>query len=286
MQKNEVELCEILIRLLEAEAGSKRERVSYPEKDGSGPPVELRLRVGDRDYAVEHTLIEPFPAAIQTSKEFAELTDEIVASLDGTLPVPGTYRLLFPVNPTAGRHRRTHAALRDAIIQWVLSAARELHDEAPDRLGRDRMPFGYESSRSAEIEGLALTLRRRFHWQDSGQHDGALFLNRVVGEDIEELRRVRLKTALDKKLGKLMACATEGDATILILEFSDIALTNHVVIAQALEVLLAEREDGPDHVIIADTTLPGAWYFFRPVIDGAFAIDMDFIEVERCSIVA
>lgn len=286
MQKNEAELCEMLVRLLEGEAGATREGVTYPERDGSGPPVELRLTLGNCRYAIEHTIIEPFPEAIRIGKEFAELTNDIVIALDGTLPAPGTYRLHFPLHPTAGRHRRTHSALREVIIRWVRSAAQELHEEAPERLGRNRMPFGYEGSRSTEIDGLPLTLQRRFHWQDSGRHDGALFVYRVVGENIEELRRARLKTALDTKLGKLAACAAEGDATVLILEYSDIALTDHVAVAEALEALLAERGDTPDHIVIADTTLPNAWHFFRPVIGGVFSIEMDWIDVKRSAIPA
>ena len=72
----------------------------------------------------------------------------------------------------------------------------------------------------------------------------------------------------------------EGDTTFLILEWSDISLSNQIVIAEALETALADRDDCPDHIVLADTTTD-QWHFFRPVIDGQFSIDMEYIDIER-----
>ncbi|PTD27458.1 hypothetical protein CV103_01600 [Sphingomonas fennica] len=118
------------------------------------------------------------------------------------------------------------------------------------------------------------------HWQDSGRHDGALFLSRAVGENIEDLRLVRMRTALSKKLPKLNECAADGDTTFLILEWHDIALSNQVVIAEALQAALADRVDWPDYVFLADTS-SDQWHFFQPLIDGEFSIDMEYIEIGR-----
>jgi hypothetical protein len=279
---NEEELCEALIRSLEAELGGVRSDISHPELDGSGPPVEIRLKIGGRAIAIEHTLVEPFPGAIQTGKEFVELTAAIEAELSGRMPKPGTYVLLFPIHPTAGRHRRTHASLRGKIVEWVLAAAGELHAECPERRDRDARPHGFDGRRSVEIEGIPLTLSLRVHWSESGRHDGALFLARTAGEDIEEQRLARMRTALAKKLPKLRQCRELGDTTFLILEWLDIALSNQVFIATALEAALSERDDWPDHVILADTATD-QWHFFQPVIDGVFDIDMEYIEIDRPS---
>ncbi len=137
---NEEALCEALIRLLEHEFKVTRSDVTYPEKDGSGPPVEMRLRLGDRRIAIEHTLVEPFPLAIQTGKEFGKLTAEIEANLNGNMPEPGTYVLLFPVHPTLGKHRRTHAELRQRLLAWIVEAGKQLHDECPERKDRHHCP--------------------------------------------------------------------------------------------------------------------------------------------------
>lgn len=277
---NEESLCEALIRFLEAETGERRTEVTYPEKDGSGPTVEMRLRLADRRIAIEHTLVEPFPKAIESGKEFGELTDTIVAELHGNMPAPGTYVLTFPVHPTLGKHRRTHSRLREKISEWVVQAGAELHGECPERKGQDWCPHGYNGTRTTVIEGITLNLALRVHWSEDGRHDGALFLARAVGVDVEDLRLVRMKIALDKKLPKLRDCALMGDTTFLILEWSDIALSNHIVIAEALDAALAGRDDCPDHVFLADTATE-KWHFFRPVIEGQFSIDMNYIDVDK-----
>lgn len=275
---NESALCEALIRVLEAELDLQRSDVTYPEDDHSGPPVEMRLRLGAQRFAIEHTLIEPFPLAIQTGRQFQELAAEIEPALNGSMPGPGTYQLVFPIHPTERKPRHTHAALRERIIQWVREAGAELHGECPERLDRDHRPHGYCGVRTTEIEGIPLSLSRRVHWSENGRHDGALFMVRSIGEDVEDQRRTRIRTALDKKLPKLTDCRAEGDLTVLILEYRDIALTNQVLVAQALEVELVGR-DCPDHIFIADTTGDDTWSFFQPVADRLFSIDMEYIDV-------
>lgn len=285
MTNNEKALCEALIRHLEAEFDVQRSDVTYPEDDHSGPPVEMRLRLGAQRFAIEHTLIEPFPLAIQTGRWFQELTAEIEAALNGSMPGPGTYRLVFPIHPTEGKPRRTHAALRERITQWVCDAGAELHGECPERLDRHYQPYGYRGVRTTEIDGIPLSLSLVVHWSEKGRHDGAFFLARSVGEDVEDQRRTRIRTALDKKLPKLTACRVEGDVTVLILEYADIALTNQVLVARALEAELVGR-DCPDHIFIADTTRDDTWSFFQPVADRLFSIDMEYIDVVPPAVLA
>lgn len=280
VEKNEGGICESVIRLLEADVGVCRHDVRYPEIDGIGPPVECRFGLGKSRYAIEHTLIEPFANHIRTGAEFEELVRPVEAALNGTMPSPGTYTLFFPVHPTAGRHRRTHAALREQIIAWVREAGSALHAEAPSREGRDRRPQGYTGERATTLDGLPLRLERRVHWSEGGRHDGTLFVSRVIGEDLEAQRLQRVRIALDRKLGKLADCRAEGDKTVLVLEFSDFVLSNHILIGEALEVALAGRDDIPDLLLIADTTIPERWNLFPAVIERVFSIDMEWIEVD------
>jgi hypothetical protein len=278
---NEHRLCEAVIRLLEADRGARRQDVTFPEQTHVGPPVEIRLAIGDKRFALEHTLVEPFIGAIGTGHEFEEFVRPIHGALDQTLPTPGTYQLFFPLHPTVNRPRKHHAALRAAIIEWVRTSAAEMHAEYPTRLGADLRPRGYEDSRETEIDGLLISLKRVVHWSESGRHDGRLFPYRLVGDDVEPQRRARINIALDKKLPKLKRCQEEGDATVLILEYGDVALTNQVFLAQALEAALADRSFWPNHIILADTTCAGEWHLFRPVIDGAFTHDLPYIDVPK-----
>lgn len=278
---NEEALCNAVVRMLEWEAEVERGRVTYPERDGSGPPVEMRVEVADRRYAIEHTLVEPFPKAFQAGAEFTEFAAPLHDLFYGNMPKPGTYELIFPVHPTAGRHRREHAALRARIAAWVEEAAQALHTECPERLGRNQLPHGYQGTRTGKFEQLEITLTRRVRWSESDKHDGALFLVRSVGEDLEDQRLVRVQTSLARKLPKLLECGDQGDVTILILEWTDIALTNQIVLARALEAALADYPVWPDHIFLADTAVPGMWHFFQPVAQGQFSINMEYIDIDQ-----
>src|SRR3546814_12580718 len=59
-----------------------------------------------------------------------------------------------------------------------------------------------------------------------------------------------------------------------------IVLTNHILIGEALEVALDGRDDIPDLLLIADTTLSQRWNLFPAVIERVFSIDMEWIEFE------
>lgn len=280
MPSNEQELCEHVVRMIEEELGVARSEVTYPEKDQSAPPVEMRVIVGNHSFAIEHTLIEPFEAAIQTGRHFVELTNAIVQELDGTMPGAGTYRLYFPENPTDGRHRRTHAALREKIVAWVRGAAAELAGAVPERGPR---PFHFDRSLETEIDTLTLKLQRYADWAEDGRHDGRLFHYRLMAGDgnVEPRRLSRIKRALDAKFPKLEACAALGDVTVLILEWNDFVLSNEVVIAEALDTALAERDFCPDYIFIAGTTIDEEWHLYQPVIAGAFDINMPRTDVRR-----
>ena len=283
MASNEQELCEHVVRIIENEFGVLRGEVNYPENDQSAPPVEIRVVVGEHLFAIEHTLIEPFEAAIQTGRHFVELSKPIVEKLDGTMPGAGTYRLYFPENPTDGRHRRTHVALREKIIAWVREAAAKLAAASPERGPR---PFHFDCSLETVIDGLPLKLQRYADWSESGRHDGRLFHYRLLDGDgdVEPRRLSRIERALDDKFPKLKACAALGDVTVLILEWSDFVLSNEIVIAEALKAALAGQAFCPDYIFIAGTGIEEEWHLYQPVIEGVFDIDMPRTDVRRAPV--
>ena len=64
--------------------------------------------------------------------------------------------------------------------------------------------------------------------------DGRLFIGEFSPEKLEELRRQRVRLALDAKCPKLLAAKGESRISVLVLESDDIALANPVVIGNAL----------------------------------------------------
>ena len=57
---NEGKVCDAVVRFIEKRTGAIRTQIRYPERDGVGPPVELRLKLDAQEYAIEHTQIESF----------------------------------------------------------------------------------------------------------------------------------------------------------------------------------------------------------------------------------
>jgi hypothetical protein len=56
-----------------------------------------------------------------------------------------------------------------------------------------------------------------------------------VTGDVESQRKERISDALSRKLRKLHDARDHADVTVLVLENTDIALTNEILISQALQ---------------------------------------------------
>ena len=70
---NEGMACDAVIRHLEKWTGEMRDEIRHPEKEGVGPPVELRLQLGNQKYAIEHTRVESFDNQIKAGISIREL---------------------------------------------------------------------------------------------------------------------------------------------------------------------------------------------------------------------
>ena len=52
---NEGMACDAVIQHLEKWTGESRAEIRHPETEGVDPPVELRLQLGNQNFAIEHT---------------------------------------------------------------------------------------------------------------------------------------------------------------------------------------------------------------------------------------
>ena len=57
--------CDAVVKAIEKRTSKIRAHIRHPEVDRIGPPVDLRLKIGNQEYAIEHTLIEPFENQIK-----------------------------------------------------------------------------------------------------------------------------------------------------------------------------------------------------------------------------
>ncbi len=257
IQNNEGKACDAVVMLLEKQTGKDRADISHPEKNGIGPPVELRLKLGTQSYAIEHTRIEAFAGQIHTAEEFGRFISPVINELSGTLPGPAVYYLYFPIDARLGVNANRLDEIRGDFIEWVREHAQRLHEKNPDRPTRERNPRGFYEQYRGTPPGFPyeVTLQREAHWSHSSQHDGVLFVSQVAPENVEALPADRLQRALERKCPKLQRCKKDGARTVLVLEDGDIFLSNHVVIGRQLAGLLEDHADLPDEIYLVKTPL-------------------------------
>ena len=243
--KNEEAICAAVHRFLSEHLGEQLIERDRPDlRDRQNPAVELVLQSSTRSYAIEHTKIESFAGQIKDGEIFKSLVEPLEAVAGQFLP-DGTFDLLIPVGAASKIALRDVDATRLAIEGWirvkapVLTALADRDDdqewsvtERPDGLGFD------------------LTLQR-------GSSDGSPQLRsmRFTPAELEERRRKRIATAIEKKAGKLAAAKREfaPAESILVLESNDFGLANHAVIGDAVRAVLAERAELPDHIYLVET---------------------------------
>ncbi|MDF2366308.1 hypothetical protein [Sneathiella sp.] len=261
---NEGKACDAVVRFLEKETGENRANLKRPEKTNEDPPVELRLDLGPKNYAFEHTRIEAFSGQIQGEKEFGQFILPIRDELSGNLPGSAVYYLNFPTNARPNIKARHLEGMKRDFTEWVLDAARRLNERYPEGPSREKSPFGVTDTLRERPRGFnyEVVMTRREHWRIADRQRGKLLVSRYAPEDVEIHRAKRLGIALDNKCPKLHLCAAEGARTVLILEDNDVALSNHILIWEALSEVMAGREDLPDEIYLVDTST-SIWALWR-----------------------
>lgn len=283
---NEGKACDAVVRLLETRTGTVRVEVCHPERDGIGPPVDLRLKLGPQDYAIEHSQVEALPGQIHTGAEFAQFIRPVIDELSGMLPGPAVYDLYFPFNARLGVPPAQLERIRRNFIEWIRVHAQELHERNPQRPTKEKNPRGFNDQYRGTPPGMPyeVTLRREAHWSMSGKHDGVLLPSRFAPEDVERQRVDRLRTALDRKCPKLHRCKEEGARTVLVLEDNDIALSNHVLIEEGLAGLLEERADLPDEIYLVESSVK-TWGVRIIKYDGDFFPEQDWTDFDSADLI-
>jgi hypothetical protein len=250
-QSNEGRCCDAVLTVIEGELHTSREILSKDTPASRG--VEVRCRVGDAVYALEHTLIDPYPNKRDDDQQFLGVMGELERSLpgQGVLRADCTYEAWVDIHAFRGRKRPEIPAVRDAIKSWIIATAPKLD---PQRT--------YET---LELDGSAPSVPVRVLlkctlWPGRGD---SLRIGRLVRPTLPEQRRDRIRTALEKKGPKLLAERRGGVRTVLILENDDGALSNPVEIGAALHAELAASAFAIDDVYLVDTDRPDGWLIWR-----------------------
>ena len=256
---NEGKVCDAAVKSIEQRTGEDRKDIRLPEKNHVGPPVELRLKIGTQEYAIEHTQIEAFEDEIGKGVSLVRLAGPVEKALCGKLPGPAIYTMSFPPDCVLSVSKSNLKKHQEKLAKWVLENALLLYGKIQGRIGgkaQDSITakpcgFQYEIRLSCLITGVP-----------SDQKPGCLGAGRWAPEGLEALTKRRLRRALCKKLPKLLDCKGEGARTVLVLESDDL-ITDANLVGNALADLQGEFTRAlpfPDEIYFVKTaSSEGPW---------------------------
>lgn len=258
---NEGKCCDAVLRILEERHQARRTDVQRDTADQRG--VEVVCSIGEQRYALEHTLIEPFPENQKDNIAFQRVFDDAFASeLRDLLRPDLAYDVYVDVYAFADKKGKELASIRQALISWI-------------RVAVSRLPEPKELLQTvirAEPPETPVAVRLGCH--RSQGLGGRLMPGRFAPPELEDLRRERLLKALKDKSPKLHAAKLPGTRTVLVLENSDIALTNEGVVSETINDLTQQVSHMPDDIYIVGTSIHGHFYVTQVRRQGQMCLDV------------
>ena len=252
---NEGKVCDAVVRALEKWTDETRADVRHPERDGVGPPVDLRLKLGAQEYVIEHTRIESFEGQIETGVVANRISVYIKKNIPDPFPSPAYYELQFPIDVALPKGRAKRNRALDNLVEWIRTNEKILRDRNLERFLPIRDPHMANDS-VGEIPAGFNCKFELLHWPNAAlirDRPGTLSFRFIPPDDLESPRTDSLKHAFSRKCPKLQACRKEGARTVLVLESSDPGLTSFEFRGNLLPLLLAERTDAPDEIFLVET---------------------------------
>ena len=259
--KNEGKACDAVIKTMERRTRMKRSDIRFPERDRDGVPVELRLKLGEQEYAIEHTIIEPFENNIQVELTVIEIRQYLKETLAGRLLEPMYYVLQVPKDVSLPKRKNKRIRALKDLAEWALSCTQVMYERITglslpiDCYDIPLNPYCFpEDSVKEEHSGLNCTVEL-LRWRNGtviGRKPG--FVQTVLDypEDLEKYRTERIRRAFSAKFPKLAKCGAEGARTVLILESQDAAHTRFDHIGNQLPALLSEHACVPDEIFLVE----------------------------------
>ena len=247
---HEGKACDAVLQMLEARAGSARRDLLVDTPRSRG--VEVVCTIGAKRYALEHTSIDSYPEKRLDDVQFMAVMGPLAAELNhkGLLRPDCYYSAAVPVRAFAGLKLRDRAGVRDALRAWIIRVAPTCH---PEFRGHNL----YLSAKPPTVPvpiGLNCTL-----WPAMGD---TFSIARYAPENLEELRRQRLREAIQKKGPKLQAERNAGAVAVLVLEDFDSATSNPVVVGQSVRAELEKSSFAIDEAYLVCTHFPDSWTVF------------------------
>jgi hypothetical protein len=251
MPQHEGKACDAVLQMLEARAGAVRRNLVVDTPRSRG--VEVVCTIGAKRYALEHTSIDSYPEKRLDDVQFIAVMGPLESELShkGLLRPDCYYSAAVPVHAFAGLKPRDLPGLRDALRTWIIKVAPTC---CPEYRGHNL----YLSAKPPAVPvpiGLNCTL-----WPAMGD---TFTIARFAPTNLEELRRLRLREAIQKKGPKLQAERNAVAVAVLVLEDFDSAMSNPVLVGQSLRVELEKAPYEIDEAYLVCTHFADSWTVFN-----------------------
>lgn len=245
---NEGRCCDAVIQIIENRERSVRQICSIDTV--ATPGVDVRCRIGTQIYALEHTTLDPYPERRADDQRFLDVLQPVASSIEamGLLRPDRRYKLLVDVHAFRRISKSALVTTTAQLKAWVID---NLDGLDPRDHGRAAVCWGGPPDLSVRILLQCFNAR--------GSLRGKISLARLVPENLEDLRGLRIRETIAKKGPKLHAEHVSGSIAVLVLEELDLALSNEMVIADLVHCELDESGFYVDEVYLVDTTSTTEW---------------------------
>ena len=270
---NEGKACDAVVWALERSTGQTRADVRVPDRDGIGPPIDLHLRLGEREYAIEHTLIELFEYQIKSLGDARKLAKHVGWRIPTPFLGAAWYVLGIPESVSLPKGKANREGAQDNLVEWVLSSREKLCNRASDTFlipppgcdpifRRDRDPRIRSDVIRSCPPGFSceFELSRFSSAALVGEKPGALKFHLIPADDLEVRRVDSLRRSFDRKCSKLKDCRIDGARTVLALESRHQETDSFpAFMGNLLPSVLDGRQDAPDEIFLVETGSDQWW---------------------------
>ncbi|WP_332081407.1 hypothetical protein [Methylocystis borbori] len=239
-----------------------RSKIRWPEEEHHQGPVELVCNIGSTLYALEHTCIEPFEGLIKLNQEAERVFGPIEMAVSVVVPDGEVWNLSLPALGLQGKSGREIRQAQKALIEFIKSTAPTLpllpyadYRKGPPPFNIANVPFPVTLHRfRSEVPSTVPGFKR-------------LMISHVVAgneETREAQRQKRIEKACNaRRFDKLAVWKTRmGARTVLILENTDLFLTNEEIAAHNYLDIVANCSNSPDEAYLFETGLNSRWYLW------------------------
>ena len=161
---NEGKVCDAVVRVLEKWTNERHADIRHPDMDGGGPPVDLRLKLGAQEYAIEHTRIESHENQIGAVAVVKRIICHIKKNIPDPFPSLAYYELQFPIDVSLPKGKAKRDRALNNLVEWIRANEQILRDRNAGRF----LPVGNPYMANDYIRGTPAGFDCEFdllHWQ-------------------------------------------------------------------------------------------------------------------------